>query len=338
VSRDQYRRDDEAARVWKGGYRPYDLVKEASIAFGVVLALAVVLTILFSSPDEQSSTIKSWSRTDPVDFVTTAVTELNATSGTAGYGAPYNHASEGQHIAFIHLQKWFGVNIAINTAQDFVLAPLRSIYGQPALQSAIGTYQSASAKQQTAWTTAYTNALGKAKVTSGDLVSVPAGNYGPVTTLMGSLLSFAQSGGLDGALLTNRQFYQTDYTKALLFMADGGVLANRAQAEHLVGEQWGMMNETGSYPGQVWLWLYTAWYQIKPFSTSANADILVMGMMTLLSLAFVAIPFLPGVRSLPRRIPIYKLIWRDHYASLAPTPTPAATASAPRPPAATAPG
>jgi hypothetical protein len=96
-------------------------------------------------------------------------------------------------------------------------------------------------------------------------------------------------------------------------MADGGVLANRAQAEQLSGDQWGMMNETGSYPGQVWLWLYTFWYQIKPFSTSANADVLVMGVMGLLSVAFVLVPFLPGVRTLPRRIPIYKLIWREHY-------------------------
>ncbi len=144
-------------------------------------------------------------------------------------------------------------------------------------------------------------------------VRVAAGDYGPVPAILGSLLTFAQSGGLDGALLTSRQFYQTDYTKPLLFMADGGVLTNRADAEHLLGEQWGMMNETGRYPGQVWLWLYTFWYQIKPFSTSANADILVMGMMGLLSLAFIMIPFLPGVRDLPRRVPIYKLIWRDHY-------------------------
>jgi hypothetical protein len=313
MSRQQRRRDDEAARQWKGGYRPYDLVKEASIALGVVLALAVVLTIVFSSPDERSSTIKSWSRTDPVDFVTTAVSELDGSSGTATYGPPYNHNDPGQHIAFVRLQKWFGVNLAISTEQDFVLAPLRSIYGQPALHSAIASYESAPPKQQASWTTVYTNALSKAKVGAGDSVSLPAGSYGPVTTLMGSLLSFAQSGGLDGALLTNRQFYQTDYTKALLFMADGGVLANRAQAEQLSGDQWGMMNETGSYPGQVWLWLYTFWYQIKPFSTSANADALVMAVMGLLSAAFVLVPFLPGVRTLPRRIPIYKLIWREHY-------------------------
>ena len=59
-----------------------------------MIALALVLTILFSSPDDPPSTIKQWSRTDPVDFVTTAVSELDGSSGTATYGPPYNHASE----------------------------------------------------------------------------------------------------------------------------------------------------------------------------------------------------------------------------------------------------
>jgi len=131
------------------------------------------------------------------------------------------------------------------------------------------------------------------------------------------LLTFAQSGGLDGALLTNGRFYQTNYTKPLLFMADGSVLSNRAQAEHLLGNQWGIMNETGSYPGQVWLWLYSFWYQIKPFSTSANADILVMTVMGVLSLLFILIPFLPVINRIPKWIPIYRLIWREHYRTLA---------------------
>ncbi len=86
-------------------------------------------------------------------------------------------------------------------------------------------------------------------------------------------------------------------------MADGGLLEERAEAQHLLGEQWGMMNETGSYPGQAWLWLYAFWYQVEPFKTSENADILVMLIMGVLSLAFVCIPFIPGVRSIPRWIP-----------------------------------
>jgi hypothetical protein len=143
----------------KGAYEPYDILREASIALGVVLALTVVLTILFSSPDESPSTIKSWSHTDPVDFVTTATTELDGSSGTGGYGPPYNHTADGQHIAFIYPAKWLGVSHPINTAQDFVLAPLRSITGQPALRAAISTYQAAPAKTQTTWTSAYETAL-----------------------------------------------------------------------------------------------------------------------------------------------------------------------------------
>jgi hypothetical protein len=131
--------------------------------------------------------------------------------------------------------------------------------------------------------------------------------------MMSSLLRLAASGGVDGALLTGRQFYQTDYTKPLLFMSDGAVLEDRAKAEHLLGDQWGMMNETGSYPGPVWLWLYTFWYQIEPFKSSDNADALVWGVMALLTLAFVCIPFIPGLRSLPRPLRVYRLIWREYY-------------------------
>jgi hypothetical protein len=316
VSRESRRREDEAARVWKGAYRPYDILREATIALGVVLALTLALTILFSSPDDPPSTVKQWSRADPVDFVTTATGELAGTSALAGYGPPYNHNGDGQNLWFIHLQKWFGVSHPIDTANDFVLAPLHAITGQPALQTALSTYQAAQAKTQTGWTDAYTKALANATANPSGSITVKPGSYGPLPTMMGSLLNFAQSGGLDGALLTSKQFYQTDYTKPLLFMADGGVLANRAKAEHLLGTQWGMMNETGSYPGQSWLWLYTFWYQIKPFSTSTNADILVLAVMGALSLAFILIPFIPGVRDIPRRIPIYKLIWRDHYAAL----------------------
>ncbi len=313
MSRESRRWEEEAAREWDGAYRPYDILREATIALGVVLGLALVLTILFSSPDLKPSTVQTWSRSDPVDFVTTATTELDGSSTTGGYGPPYNSASDGQNIWFIHLAKWFGIAHPINTAQDFVLAPLRSITGQPALQAAVSTYEAAPANTQTTWTGAYEKALANAKATPNGSISVKPGNYGPLPTMMGSLLTFAQSGGLDGALLTGKQFYQTDYTKPLLFMADGGVLTNRAMQQHLLGTQWGMMNETGSYPGQVWLWLYTFWYQIKPFSTSTNADVLVMAVMGVLSLAFILVPFLPGVRDLPRRIPIYKLIWRDHY-------------------------
>ena len=248
-----------------------------------------------------------------MDFVTTTATQLDGTSGTATYGPPYNHASDGQHMWFLYPQKWFGVSHPVNTAQDFVLAPRRSITDDPTLQNAVSSYENASSTQQAAWTSAYEKALANASATSSGAISLKPGNYGPVAVMMPTLLSFAQAGGLDGQLLTSKQFYNTDYTKPLLFIADGGLLANRADAEHLSGDQWGMMNETGSYPGQVWLWLYTFWYQIKPFSTSANADLLVMSVMGVLSLLFICVPYLPIINRIPRWIPIYRQIWRYHY-------------------------
>ena len=321
------KRENDYARDWKGPYRSYDLIKEATIAIGVVTGIVLVLTILFSSPDDKPSTVQQWARATPVDFVTTAVSELDGSSGTATYGPPYNHNSDGQHISFIRPQKWFGVDHPIDTAQDYVITPLRGINGEPLTQAAVSVYEAAPAKLQTAWTDAYTKALGNATPTAGgSALAIKPGNYGPVPVMMNSLLRYAQGGGLDGALVNSKQFYQTDYTKPLLFMADGGVLSDRAQAQHLLGEQWGMMNETGSFPGQTWLWLYTFWYQIKPFTTSwaDNADIAVMAVMGVLSLAFILIPVIPGIRDIPRKIPLYKLIWRDWYRTV-PEPPKAGT-------------
>jgi hypothetical protein len=300
-------------REWKGPYAHYDLVKELCIALVVVTLLTVVLTILFSSPDDKPSTIAQWSTAMPADFASTAVSELDGKSGTAEYGPPYNNAAEGQHAAFLKPQEWLGVSHPINTAGAYVFEPLQSIPNDPAVKSAVATYKTAPAKQQMEWAEAYGKALEKATVQANGTLKVAPGEYGPVPVLMGALLGLAQTGGLEGNLLRSSQFFQTDYTKPLLLMADGKLLEERAEADHLLGDQWGMMNETGSYPGQSWLWLYTFWYQIEPFKESENADILVVLVMTVLSLAFVLVPFIPGVRSIPRWIPVHRLIWREHY-------------------------
>jgi hypothetical protein len=130
---------------------------------------------------------------------------------------------------------------------------------------------------------------------------------------MAGLLQIARAGALDGYLLSSGGFYQTDYTRPLLFMGDGTYLSSLAQDQHLLGSQWGMMNETGSYPGQTWLWLYTFWYQIPPFNGNANADLMVVLTMGVLSAALVLVPFIPGIRDIPRWIPVHRLIWRDYY-------------------------
>jgi hypothetical protein len=307
------------AEPWRGRMRRYDLVKEFVIALTVISVLTLSLSALFSSPDVKSIRLQDWASAAPTDFVATASAELDGSSGTASYGAPYVDISgAGQHMGPIRLQEWAGVRIPVNAAQDFVIGPLRTVPSPSAtLRDALTSWSSATSQQQIAWASAYTEALATAP--DGDPAKVERGDYGPVPALTSALLTLARSGALDGALALGSRFYQTNYTKSVLFLADGSYLEDRARAEHLGGDQSGMMNETGSYPGQEWLWLYTFWYQIKPFSDEsnawgANADAIIWTIMMLLSLGLVLLPYIPGLRSIPRWVPVHRLIWRQWYA------------------------
>ncbi len=298
----------------RGDTIPYDLLKELALALAGTLVVVLVLAAALSSPDVSPVTVESWARSDPVDFTTTAAQELQGTTLSAQYGSPYNDGTGSvQSLGPFSPQTWFGVRLPVDSAQDFVLKPLGiASANNPALAAALHTYQTATQSRQQAWLAAFVKALGGATVRGGSVI-VPAGNYGPVPLMLRNLLGLAQTGALDGYLVSSGRFYQTDYTLPLLFMGDGGYLASLAQGQHLLGNQWGMMNETGSYPGQSWLWLYTIWYQVPPYNSTSNADLLVVLTMVVLSLGLILVPFLPVVRDIPRWVPVHRLIWRSYY-------------------------
>jgi hypothetical protein len=300
---------------------PYDLVKELFLALAGVGVLALLAALILSSPDVSPVTIANWAQSDPVDFVTTATNELAGASTSAAYGNPYNTAGPGQSWGPIAPQKWFGTRIPVDSGNAFVIQPLqRASSSNTDLGKVLFAWQGASSDQQAKWLDAYGKALPNATVTDGK-VTVADGDYGPLPVMMSNLLGVAQAGGLDGLLVINGRFYQTDYTQPLLFIGDGSYLAGLAADAHLTGSLWGMMNETGSYPGQTWLWLYTMWYQVPPFTSStgflglnsSNADLGIIILMTLLTAALALVPLIPILRDIPRWIPIHRLIWREYY-------------------------
>ena len=71
------------------------------------------------------------------------------------------------------------------------------------------------------------------------------------------------------------------------------------------------MNETGSYPGQPWLWLYTLWYQIPGWRTSANIDLIAIYMTGIATILLLCVPVIPGLRDVPELIPVHRLVWRS---------------------------
>lgn len=293
---------------------PYDLIKEVAIAMVVMLAVVLALAALLSSPDAPPLTLQSWARQAPLDFVETATAELRGTTLSSSYGPPYNrgHGSV-QSLGPLTPQLWAGIHQPVDAAFTDVLAPLRvASAGAVGLNRALGRYLGASVTQRDAWLTSYAKALPRARI-ANDQPLVPGSSFGPLETMMSALLVQARTGGLDALLVRSGRFYQTDYTRPLLFLGDSGYLAAAAAKQHLLGTQWGVMNETGRYPGQAWLWLYTFWYQIPPYNTAHNADLLVVITMGFLTTLLLLTPFIPGLRDIPRWIPIYRLIWREHY-------------------------
>ena len=301
------------AAPWRGPNRRYDILKEGTIASVIVLALTLGLAVVLSSPDVPPVTIATWARLAPADFLATAATELNGTSETATYGPPYDSQTANVQRLLFSPAKITGVTQPVNAAQDFVIGPLAQLAPtDPAIAAPLAAYRSAPAAQQLKWADAYATAVTKVTCTGGRPV-VPAAADGPVPALLASELSLARSGALDTDLLAQQPFYGTNFTKPLLFIEDGNYFVNKATAMGLSGSQWGVMNETGSYPGQPWLWLYTLWYQVPGWTNSVNIDMIAIYMTGLATLLLLLIPFIPGLRDIPRLIPVHRLIWRSWY-------------------------
>ncbi len=306
---DSKRRDLLAARPWAGAEREYDLFKELTVGIVVVGLIVVGFAAVASSPDEPAVDLQSWATAAPSDFVATATAELGRTSDTATYGPPYSTTTGAtQTLGALDLQSLSGTRIPIDTAADFVTTPLRKLHTEA---TALAVWASADTAQRTRWTDAYSKALAKAP--GGKPSAVKSGSYGPVPALTGGLVVEAQRGALDGAILSEGGLFNTDYTRGILFLGDGSYFPGLAAAQHLTGDQWGVMNETGNYPGQSWLWLFSFWYQVPLIGNLPNADLVVVGLMLALTALLALVPFIPGLRSVPRWIPVHKLIWRDYY-------------------------
>ncbi|KQV05031.1 hypothetical protein [Leifsonia sp. Root112D2] len=300
---------DLATRPWGGAVRDYDLFKELTIGVVVVGLIVIGFAAVASSPDEPTVNLQSWAKAAPNDFVATATAELGGTSDTASYGPPYSTTQGAtQTLGPIDLQSLSGTRLPIDTAREFVTLPLQKLRLATA---ALSRWQASTPAQQDKWTAAYVAALAKAP--GGSPAKVAGGAYGPVPSLTEGLLTAANRGALDGVIQDEGGIFNTNTTPTILFLGDGTYFPNLAAAQHLTGDQWGMMNETGNYPGQSWLWLFSFWYQVPAIGNLGNADLVVVGLMLVLSALLTLVPFIPGLRSIPRLIPLHRLIWRDYY-------------------------
>ena len=324
MSADRRAREAFYARPWGGSNRHYDIFKEGAIALLVVTVLVVALSALFSSPDDPALTFKGWAQSDSDSLYATAVAQLAGTSDSAGYGPPYNNASDGVSLGPLFLQKWGGVTQPVDNAQDMVIGPLQSQVEPNDVSAALQQWTGATADQQAKWAGDYDTALNDPAGANGDPTKVAAGDYGPVPKLAAGIVAMASSGAYDNAMTGQGKFFQTDQTKQLLMLGDGAYLDDKATADNLQGNTWGMMNEAGSWPGQQWLAFASFWYQLPAFNApddatgitrtlTDNADVIIASILVLLLCTFLFTPYIPVLRDLPRWIPLHRLVWKDYY-------------------------
>ena len=354
--------------TWTGPERPYDLITEGTIAVIVVAVLCVVAAVLWGSPNGgltypggpkspagQAFSAKYWDVNDPSDLAQTAVQELAGGTTTAGYGPPFNQTT-GASQEFIGIKPAeiakaiFGLTLPINTANDFVLAPVSQLAApsSPVVASAVSRYKAAggdlspgapgdqvASSQQMTWLNNFAKALGasSAKFTPTS-ITVKAGNYGPVPTIIAAELAIANNGSLDGYFQGSQQQLSTNTTLGTMFFSDGTLWGTIAEAQGVGGDQWGVMNELWNFPGQVWLWLYAGMYQIPALnSNNSNLD-LDVGLLMIVGgfLLPMFAPWIPVINRIPRWIPLYKIIYRKYYASMAGGSPPAEAPGEPVPP------
>lgn len=352
--------------TWQGPQRRYDLIAEGGIALVVVAAMCLLAAILWGSPNGgltypsapasppgQAFSAKYWDVNDPSDLAQTAVQELLGGTKTAGYGPPFN-TTTGASQEFLGIRpaqvaKWiFGLTLPVNTADDFVLAPVSRLVApyNPSVAAALTRYEAAggdrspgaaasqlASDQQAAWLDDYAKALAdpSAKFTPTTATVTP-GTYGPVPAIIQAEMLVAHDGSLDGYFQDSDQQLSTDTTKGTMFFGDGTLWGTIATAQGVAGDQWGVMNEVWDYPGQVWLWLYAGMYQIPALNPSDNANLdLDVGLLMIL-LGFLLpmfAPWIPGINRIPRWIPLYKIIYRRYYNTPSAGQPPAKPSSAP---------
>jgi len=355
--------------TWTGPERRYDLIAEGTAAVIIVAVLCIIAAILWGSPNGgltypkgpashagQAFSARYWDTNDPSDLAQTAVAELLGATTTAGYGPPFN-TTTGASQEIIGIQpaeiarSIFGLTLPINTANDFVLAPVSQLVASsnPLVAAAVRLYKAAggdlapgapagnvaSARQAT-WLNNYAKALAKpSAVFTPTSVRVPPGNYGPVPVIINAELLIAHNGSLDGYFQGSDQQLSTNTTSGTMFFSDGSLWEDIATAQGVAGDQWGVMNELWNFPGQVWLWLYAGMYQIPALNPANNSNLdLDVGLLMILFgfLLPMFAPWIPGINRIPRWIPLYKIIYRKYYQSAAGGPPPAEKPSEPAEP------
>jgi ubiquinol-cytochrome c reductase cytochrome b subunit len=255
---------------------------------GVLTVLVLVLAAFLPSPYLKPTTIQFVANQDPMLFGKTVVAEFDRSSDTATYVdslAPY----------------------VFDTRQAYVQMPYNQLHSSISNQTNdLAIFSGESTSLQTQQLTDAANFYGGNKGSD----KVPTS---PVMNIVATLTDMAQSGLYESALVSEHingsNFDGQTYRDR--FLADTGVLEDKAISLGITTEQYGMIREeSGRAPGAWWL-APIGLLNHTVLANDNNGDrdgAIIFGSLLLTMLAF---PFIPYVNQIPDKLKVYKFIWRE---------------------------
>ncbi len=255
---------------------------------GILIAMILALALVLPSPYIKPTTIQQVAQQDPQLFGKTLIAEFDKSSDTATYLDnidPYTYDTRSVYIAAPYEQY-----LQTQTNQSDALKALTS---EPA---AVQNQQLADAS------TYYNNE-------KPDSHTAPKS---PAMSIVSSLTTMAQAGLYEPALsaANSGNGVADGSTYTTRFLADTGVLEDKATALNITTDQYGMVREEkGNTPGAWWLFpIGLLNHTVLANDSNGDRDAgIIFGSLLLTMLAF---PFIPYLNQLPDKLRAYRYIWR----------------------------
>ena len=250
---------------------------------GVLIGLLLLLAAVFPSPFLKPETVKSVAQADPSLVAQTLTSEFDHSSDTATY--------------LDSIQPY-----TFDTRVVFISAPYQQLvvaHGQPNLLDRYNSEPQATQDAQ----------LKQAQDYFANTYPAKADPSNPLESVISTLTTASAAGVYEPVLSAANPTTNNTYT--LRFLADTGVLDDRAQALGITTEQYGMLyEEQGKIPPGAW-WLAPIGllnHTVLAHDDNGDRDgAIILGSFLLLLVAF---PFIPGLNRIPEWLKVYKLIWR----------------------------
>jgi len=251
---------------------------------GALVGLILLLALVFPSPFLEPDTVKSIADNDPKIVGQTLIKEFDRSSDTATYLDsidPYKYDTRK-----IYIEQPYSQYVAVTHSRNM----LQAYIAQPAV---IQDAQFKAAED-------YYNSEYPAT----------ADPKNPLEAVISALINMSQSALYEASL--NSADSSGDKTMyGLRFLADTGVLDDRAQALGITTEQYGMLREEkGQIPPGAWWLAPVGLLNHTVLANDANGDrdgAIILGLFVLLLMAF---PFIPGLNRLPEWLKLKKFFWR----------------------------